>query len=89
VTDYKKLFKDTLNEVIKLRNKKQKAYGDDWVDIGLTGNYYNIQRKFKRLETHFQKGNKLEFENIEDTYKDLIVYATFGLMLIRKETERD
>jgi len=74
-----------VDEIVKLRNKKQKVYANDWVEMGLDGNFYNIWRKFNRLKNYFHGSKGMDVENLEDTYRDLANYALFGLVLIRKE----
>lgn len=70
---------DALMRVIKIRRQRRKIYGDSWKDVPLWQHVAFILEKARRLEnlTFSKKTNN--YEQIEDTLIDLIVYSLFAL----------
>lgn len=70
--------------------KKNEDYGGASFDLGLNGNMVHIYDKARRYKSLIEKKNKGEipnFESIEDTLKDIIVYAIIELLVLEDEKE--
>lgn len=64
--------------------EKNRMYGGASMDMGITGVYVHIHDKVTRLRSLIEKraaGEGVSFEGIEDTLRDLIGYATIGLIV--------
>ena len=77
---------DILCSAIKIKNSRQKQYGDGWKD---NKNYHNlamIAEKFRRLEHLIINNKKQHYEKIEDTIVDLINWSAFlGANVMRQK----
>lgn len=77
-------FDDQNDLNIKLFNKKNLEYGDDF----FTGEYTDqeswlaIKRKIVRLENHYKGVIKLDEQSLIDQWRDLAVYSNMFLMRI-------
>lgn len=70
--------------------KKNEDYGRASFDLGLNGNMIHIYDKARRYKSLIEKKNKGEipnFESIEDTLKEIIVYAIIELLVLEDEKE--
>lgn len=80
--DYSK----ALKKVVKIRNERQKIYGDSW-KTSFISNYYQIRNKIDRL-TILLDSKRNEYESKEDTLIDLINYSLFALAMLEKEKKK-
>ena len=81
-----KEFGEILNELSELHIKKDNDYGSKVLDIiGLKGITIYLVSKSLRLN-NLLSGNirTVENEKLEDTIKDLAVYAVLGIQQLRK-----
>ncbi len=89
-------FHDILQELGELHDKKQQDYGTDAdpfanvrgsLDWGITpwiGALLRATDKMRRLQKFAQVG-ELANEAVEDSFRDLAVYAVIGLVLFEEE----
>lgn len=84
VTEFKKI----VEEMAKLYEQKNKNYGDSfgelYKELGPTAGLVPLWNKLHRA-TSLIKGNKNNFESLEDTFKDLACYAIMNLIAIKEE----
>ena len=62
--------------------KKNQMYGNSSMDLGLIGIYIHQHDKVMRLRSILERassGEKMHFEGIEDTLRDMIGYSVLGL----------
>jgi ppGpp synthetase/RelA/SpoT-type nucleotidyltranferase len=72
-------------EIIQTLLKKNSDYGGASFDLGLNGNMVHLWDKVKRYRTLVEKenrGEKPNFESIDDTLKDIIGYAIIGKIIL-------
>lgn len=73
-------------EITILLLKKNQDYGGASFDLGLIGNMVHLWDKIKRYRTLIENDQKKpNFEQIEDTLKDIIGYSIIGLHILEKE----
>ena len=84
VTEFKKI----VEEMAKLYEQKNKNYGDSfgelYKELGPTAGLVPLWNKLHRA-TSLIKGNKNNFESLEDTFKDLACYAIMNLIALKEE----
>ena len=92
-------FHDILNELGALHDKKQLDYGTptdpfanvrgslDWGITPWVGALVRASDKFKRLQK-FARHGKLANEAVEDSFRDLAVYAIIVLVLFEEQQEQ-
>ena len=83
-------FRSIVNEMADLYEKKNSNYGDSFgqlfEELGPTAGLVPLWNKLHRA-TSLIKGNKNNFESLEDTFKDLACYAIMNL--IEMEAQKD
>lgn len=80
-TDFNKLG----NECCELLLKKNADYGNASFDLGLIGNFVHIWDKSSRIKKLMSKNDKdINYESLEDSFKDLLGYAIIGLHILQK-----
>ena len=83
-------FRTIVNEMADLYEKKNSNYGDSFgqlfEELGPTAGLVPLWNKLHRA-TSLVKGNKNNFESLEDTFKDLACYAIMNL--IEMEAQKD
>ena len=83
-------FRTIVNEMADLYEKKNSNYGDSFgqlfKELGPTAGLVPLWNKLHRA-TSLVKGNKNNFESLEDTFKDLACYAIMNL--IEMEAQKD
>lgn len=83
-------FRSIVNEMADLYEKKNSNYGDSFgqlfEELGPTAGLVPLWNKLHRA-TALIKGNKNNFESLEDTFKDLACYAIMNL--IEMEAQKD
>ena len=96
IDEMEKDISDINTELTGLRRAKGHDYSglDDTLDnlreFGWKGIVVRIGDKFKRLKHFTLQGNlEVSDESIEDTWKDLINYANYGLIMYRQEKKRN
>ena len=76
-------FRTIVNEMADLYEKKNSNYGDSFgqlfEELGPTAGLVPLWNKLHRA-TSLVKGNKNNFESLEDTFKDLACYAIMNLI---------
>lgn len=81
-------FKKIVEEMAKLYEQKNKNYGDSfgelYKELGPTAGLVPLWNKLHRA-TSLIKGNKNNFESLEDTFKDLACYAIMNLIALKEE----
>lgn len=81
-------FANIVSEMLSLYEKKNANYGNSfeklYQDLGPIAGLVPLHNKLDRL-TNLVKGNKNDFESIEDTLVDLANYTIMNLIEIRKE----
>ena len=84
-----KRFREIVNKMADLYEKKNNNYGDSfgklYEDLGPLAGLVPLHNKLDRA-TSLVKGNKNNFESLEDTFKDLACYAIMNI--IEMEAER-
>lgn len=81
-------FMQAINDALDLKFKKMHDYGvgKDLHQYGLKGNFIDIMRKAKRLETLvWDKEQPQVDESVLDTYTDLLNYAIDGLVMANRK----
>lgn len=88
-------FKEIVESLVVLHVKKSADYGSEDNPLGninaatrlgvtpFTGVALRLQDKFARLESYVKKG-KLHNEGVEDTLRDIAVYAIIGLITLEE-----
>lgn len=78
-------FRESLGQVLELaRGAKTADYGEAWQETGLVGIYIKLMIKHSRLRSLiWEKKEPQVDESVEDTLKDMIAYATYGLLCIQ------
>ena len=85
-----KSFENILKEILELKKKKAKDYGSTWRAFGLDGIYPLIGKKFARIWINKNKlKDQLNFESMEDSLIDMVVYCVMALQLIRENNTED
>ena len=83
-------FRSIVNDMADLYEKKNSNYGDSFgqlfEELGPTAGLVPLWNKLHRA-TSLIKGNKNNFESLEDTFKDLACYAIMNL--IEMEAQKD
>ena len=83
-------FRTIVNEMADLYEKKNSNYGDSFgqlfEELGPTAGLVPLWNKLHRA-TSLIKGDKNNFESLEDTFKDLACYAIMNL--IEMEAQKD
>ena len=83
-------FRSIVNDMADLYEKKNSNYGDSFgqlfEELGPTAGLVPLWNKLHRA-TSLVKGNKNNFESLEDTLKDLACYAIMNL--IEMEAQKD
>ena len=83
-------FRSIVNEMADLYEKKNSNYGDSFgqlfEELGPIAGLVPLWNKLHRA-TSLVKGNKNNFESLEDTFKDLACYAIMNL--IEMEAQKD
>lgn len=76
--------KKITDEVTDILLKKNQDYGGASFDLGLNGNMVHLWDKVSRYRSLVQSNpNNPNFENIEDTLRDIIGYAIIGLHITK------
>jgi len=74
------------DEITSILLKKNEDYGNASFDLGLNGNMVHLWDKVKRYKTLIEGINVPNYENIDDTLKDIIGYAIIGLHILMDES---
>ena len=81
--DKVQMFKDIVKDMADLYEKKNANYGDSFGQLfdalGPISGLVPLHNKLDRA-TSLIKGNKNNFESLEDTFKDLACYAIMNLI---------
>lgn len=85
-------FRSIVNEMADLYEKKNSNYGDSFgqlfEELGPTAGLVPLWNKLHRA-TSLIKGNKNNFESLEDTFKDLACYAIMNLIEMEAQRKTD
>ncbi|CAB5221446.1 Clostridium phage phiCTP1, Gp74 [uncultured Caudovirales phage] len=84
-----------LQECIDLQNKKSQDYQNPNSNVvqamhyrrGVDSIHDVMQGKMYRAQSLLESGSAANFESLEDTYKDLINYASFAISYMRGKME--
>lgn len=82
--DYAKI----LQEVIEIRKKRRSLYGDTYVEMPSSGQFWHCFNKIKRLRYNIEKINQnssKKYESAKDNALDVINYMIFFLIMLEKE----
>ena len=83
IIDKAKMFREIVNEMADLYEKKNANYGDSFGQLfdtlGPISGLVPLHNKLDRA-TSLIKGNQNNFESLEDTFKDLACYAIMNLI---------
>lgn len=86
----KQSIKQITDDICELLLKKNQDYEGASFDLGLNGNMVHLWDKVKRYKNLIGKCNQNpNFENVEDTLKDIIGYAIIGLHILNDDTMKD
>ena len=84
-------FRSIVNEMADLYEKKNSNYGDSFgqlfEELGPTAGLVPLWNKLHRA-TSLIKGNKNNFESLEDTFKDLACYAIMNLIEMEAQNNK-
>ena len=90
VIDKAKMFREIVNEMADLYEKKNANYGDSFGQLfdalGPVSGLVPLHNKLDRA-TSLIKGNKNNFESLEDTFKDLACYSIMNLIEMKARQE--
>lgn len=85
-------FRSIVNEMADLYEKKNSNYGDSFgqlfEELGPTAGLVPLWNKLHRA-TSLIKGNKNNFESLEDTFKDLACYAIMNLIEMEAQKNKE
>lgn len=84
----KESIEEIFTEVGNTLLKKNADYGGASFDLGINGNMVHIwdkARRFRSLVEKQMKGEKANFESIEDTLRDIIGYAVIGIHILEND----
>ena len=82
-------YKKALDEVLKIREERNKIYGDSW-ESDLKTNYYQVKNKFERIKMMIENLNLNSYESLKDQFVDLTNYSLFCLaLIIQQEDEKN
>ena len=91
VIDKAKMFREIVNEMADLYEKKNANYGDSFGQLfdalGPISGLVPLHNKLDRA-TSLIKGNKNNFESLEDTFKDLACYAIMNLIEMKVRNQK-
>lgn len=79
---------EIMNSIAEILLKKNSDYGGASFDLGIVGNMVHIWDKasrYRNLVEKQMKGEKANFESIEDTLRDIIGYAVIGLHILEND----
>lgn len=83
--------KQIMQEVAAILLKKNQDYGGASFDLGLNGNMVHLWdkiRRYRNLVEQHKQDNTIHYESIEDTLRDIMGYATIGLLILGEEQEK-
>ena len=83
-------FLEKTQKMYEIFSKKNKDYGDHFVNYSTEGAYMDLLRKWRRIETVFKNGEtNVDDETLKDTLIDLANYCILTSILIeKKENEK-
>jgi hypothetical protein len=85
------MFREIVNEMADLYEKKNANYGDSFGQLfdalGPVSGLVPLHNKLDRA-TSLIKGNKNNFESLEDTFKDLACYAIMNLIEMKVRNQK-
>ena len=91
IIDKAKMFREIVNEMADLYEKKNANYGDSFGQLfdalGPISGLVPLHNKLDRA-TSLIKGNKNNFESLEDTFKDLACYAIMNLIEMKVRNQK-
>lgn len=91
IIDKAKMFREIVNEMADLYEKKNANYGDSFGQLfdalGPVSGLVPLHNKLDRA-TSLIKGNKNNFESLEDTFKDLACYAIMNLIEMKMRNQK-
>lgn len=91
VIDKSKMFREIVNEMADLYEKKNANYGDSFGQLfdtlGPISGLVPLHNKLDRA-TSLIKGNQNSFESLEDTFEDMACYAIMNLMETRLRNQK-
>jgi hypothetical protein len=91
IIDKAKMFREIVNEMADLYEKKNANYGDSFGQLfdalGPISGLVPLHNKLDRA-TSLIKGNKNNFESLEDTFKDLACYAIMNLIEMKIRNQK-
>lgn len=91
LVDKVKMFKEIVNEMADLYEKKNANYGDSFGQLydalGPVSGLVPLHNKLDRA-TSLIKGDKNNFESLEDTFKDLACYAIMNLIEMKMRNQK-
>ena len=86
-----KMFREIVNEMADLYEKKNSNYGDSFGQLfdalGPISGLVPLHNKLDRA-TSLVKGDKNNFESLEDTFKDLACYAIMNLIEMKVRNQK-
>lgn len=80
-----------MKEVATILLKKNADYGGASFDLGLNGNMVHLWDKIRRYRNLVEKEQRAEdvnYESIEDTLRDIMGYATIGLLILENQAKK-
>lgn len=88
-----KTFKDILNKMYEIYEKKNADYGNSFAksyeEFGLVSPVIRLSDKVERLKTLCTKEAQVKDESIIDTLIDIAVYAVLTVLEIKKREEKE
>lgn len=75
-------FEKVAGETLNMFLKKHKDYGkDNILDMGELGIAFRVSEKFNRIKHLLMNGKKPNNESLDDSWKDIAVYAIIAILL--------
>lgn len=88
-----KTFKDILNKMYEIYEKKNADYGNSFAksydEFGLVSPVIRLSDKVERLKTLCNKEAQVKDESIIDTLIDIAVYAVLTVLEIKKREDKE
>ena len=80
------LYEQEFNKILELRRQRSKIYGDFWANDPIEAKVWLCWEKAQRAAfiTKNNKDLRNSYETLEDTLRDMINYAMFGLVIVSK-----
>lgn len=81
----REMFREMLKALVLFSNKQHDYSSVNIAVGGEVGVFTRITDKWARLFSYYRMGKKMRNESIEDTWRDMAVYALIALILLKQK----